>query len=151
MAGACQAKSISCPNCGGPVELRGFAHTLSVGLPAVPQRPRCVHARSSNPPEVPGEDARVKPTIPLGTRGKIGGTQYEVIGFQGARSPSETTRITGTNTCSSIPTRASAISPSINGHWNFVHVWSRAARANAGGAAESRCAMAVRLIWPSTP
>src|SRR5271156_2534703 len=78
---AIQAKSISCPNCGGAVELRGFAHTLSVVCP------QCLTVLDASTPEVKilqtfQGKTRVQPTIPLGTRGKIGGTDYEVIGFQ---------------------------------------------------------------------
>src|SRR5580692_9881568 len=78
---AVQAKSLSCPNCGGPVQLRGFAHTLSVVCP------QCLTVLAPTTPEVeilqnsPGK-TQIKPTIPLGARGKIGNTQYEVIGFQ---------------------------------------------------------------------
>ena len=43
---AVQAKSISCPNCGGPVQLRGFAHTLSVVCP------QCLTVLDASTPEV---------------------------------------------------------------------------------------------------
>src|SRR5215470_6926068 len=76
-----KAKALSCPNCGGPVELRGFAHTLTVVCP------QCLSVLDATTPEVEilqtfQAKQRVQPQIPLGTRGKIGDTQYEVIGFQ---------------------------------------------------------------------
>src|SRR5580698_5709810 len=76
-----QAKSISCPNCGGPVTLRGFAHSLSVVCP------QCMTVLDASTPEVQilqkfQGKTQTQPTIPLGTRGKIGDTQYQVIGFQ---------------------------------------------------------------------
>src|SRR5579863_8291284 len=82
---AIQAKSLTCPNCGGPVQLRGFAHTLSVVCP------QCLTVLDASTPEVQilqkfQSKERIKPTIPLGSRGKlpgkINGTQYDVIGFQ---------------------------------------------------------------------
>ena len=82
---AVQAKSISCPNCGGVVELRGFAHTLSVVCP------QCLTVLDASTPEVQilqtfQGKTRTQPTIPLGTRGtfqeRSGDTRYEVIGFQ---------------------------------------------------------------------
>ena len=46
MAGRYQAKSLSCPNCGGPVELRGFAHTLTSVCP------QCLSVLDASTPEV---------------------------------------------------------------------------------------------------
>jgi hypothetical protein len=76
-----KAKSLNCPNCGGPVELRGYAHTLSVVCP------QCLSVLDASTPEVEilqkfHAKQRILPKIPLGTRGKIAGTLYEVIGFQ---------------------------------------------------------------------
>ncbi len=72
---------IHCPNCGGNIELRGFAHTKS----AV-----CVQCCTIIDPSTPhltilqqfDEKMRVRPVLPLGTRGKWDGTLWEVIGFQ---------------------------------------------------------------------
>jgi hypothetical protein len=74
-------RSLQCPNCGGTVELRGFQHTLS----AV-----CLQCCSILDPTTPSvqviqkfnEKARVKPLIPLGSRGQLQGVTYELIGFQ---------------------------------------------------------------------
>ena len=67
------------------MELRGFAHTLSVVCPG------CLTVLDASTPEVQilqkfQGKTQVKPTIPLGTRGKLGDTQLEVIGFQVAPS-----------------------------------------------------------------
>jgi hypothetical protein len=63
------------------VALRGFAHTLSVVCP------QCLTVLDASTPEVQilqklEAKTQTKPTIPLGSRGQIGDTQYEVIGFQ---------------------------------------------------------------------
>src|ERR1700712_4696736 len=74
-------KALYCPNCGGPVELRGFAHTLSVVCP------QCLTVLDASSPQLKilqtfqGKQ-RIQPLVPLGTRGKFGDTQFEVIGFQ---------------------------------------------------------------------
>ena len=77
-----KAKTLSCPNCGGPVELRGFGHTLSVVCP------QCHTVLDVSEPLVrilqrAGEaQEQVPPKIPLGTRGQIESVTWEVIGFQ---------------------------------------------------------------------
>src|SRR5260370_22740616 len=76
-----KAKSLSCPNCGGPVAIRGFAHTLSVVCP------QCLTVLDATTPEVAilqrfEGKLRMQPAIPLGTRGNINSTAFEVIGFQ---------------------------------------------------------------------
>src|SRR5438270_10338 len=76
-----KAKSLSCPNCGAAVELRGFAHTLTAVCP------NCLSVLDTASPELQvlqtfqGKQ-RVQPKLPLGSRGSLNGTLYEVIGFQ---------------------------------------------------------------------
>ncbi len=76
-----KAKALFCPNCGGPVELRGFGHALTVVCP------QCLSVLDATTPLLQKlqqieEAQRRQPLIPLGTRGKIGGTAWELIGFQ---------------------------------------------------------------------
>lgn len=78
---AVKAKALSCPNCGAPVELRGFAHTLTAVCPS------CHSILDASTPALTllqrVQDAqRIQPLIPLGSRGKFENTVYEVIGFQ---------------------------------------------------------------------
>ena len=53
-----KARSLSCPNCGAAVELRGFAHTLTADLPALPELAGCDQRRVPNPADLPGKAAR---------------------------------------------------------------------------------------------
>jgi Domain of unknown function (DUF4178) len=74
-------KALYCPNCGGPVELRGFGHSLTVVCP------QCLSVLDATSPTFEilqkfQETQRIDPLIPLGTRGKFGGVEYEAIGFQ---------------------------------------------------------------------
>jgi hypothetical protein len=118
---AVQAKSISCPNCGGPVQLRGFAHTLSVVCP------QCLSVLDATTPEVQilqkfQEKTQVKPTIPLGTRGKIGDTQYEVIGFQVRQVDTGNDSYSWDEYLLFNPFKGCRYLTEYNGHWNFVQV-----------------------------
>jgi hypothetical protein len=124
---AVQAKSISCPNCGGPVQLRGFAHTLSVVCP------QCLSVLDASTPEVQilqkfQGKTQVKPTIPLGTRGKIqekpGGTQYEVIGFQVRQVSAGDDTYSWDEYLLFNPYKGFRYLTEYNGHWNFVRVES---------------------------
>ncbi len=76
-----QVKALACPNCGGAVSLRGFGHTLNVVCV------NCLSILDAKSPDLQllqtfQERQRVFPLIPLGTRGKLHGDVYEVIGFQ---------------------------------------------------------------------
>lgn len=74
-------KGLNCPNCGGPLEVRGFAHTLSIVCP------QCLSVLDAKDPNLRvlqkfQAKQRWTPLLPLGTRGKWKGAPYEVIGFQ---------------------------------------------------------------------
>jgi hypothetical protein len=120
---AVQAKSISCPNCGGAVELRGFAHTLSAVCP------QCLTVLDASTPEVQilqtfQGKTRTQPTIALGSRGKIGDTPYEVIGFQVRQVSSDGDSYSWDEYLLFNPYKGFRYLTEYNGHWNFVHVES---------------------------
>jgi hypothetical protein len=76
-----KVRALQCPNCGGAIELRGFAQ--SVNAVCV----QCLSVLDTRTPELQvlqqfQAQQRRQPIIPLGTRGKLNDTQYEVIGFQ---------------------------------------------------------------------
>ncbi len=76
-----KAVSIHCPNCGGPVELRGFAHTLTA---VCPQCLTVLDAADGKIAILQRQQAKLRrtPTLPLGRRAKFNGILSEVIGFQ---------------------------------------------------------------------
>src|ERR1700733_1445027 len=120
---AVQAKSISCPNCGGPVTLRGFAHTLSVVCP------QGMTVLDASTPEVQilqkfEGKTQTQPAIPLGTRGKIGDTQYEVIGFQVRQVSEADEPYSWDEYLLFNPYKGYRYITEYNGHWTFVHVES---------------------------
>src|SRR5664279_3088542 len=77
----CAPKPLTCPNCGGSVELRGFAHTRTAVCI------QCLSVIDATSPELQilarfDEKMRARPVLLLGTRGKFNDVTYEVIGFQ---------------------------------------------------------------------
>jgi hypothetical protein len=75
-------KSLNCPSCGATLTVRSFNNAVTIVCGS------CHTILDAKDPNLQilqkfqvaaGDD---KPLIPLGTRGKIRGTEYEVIGFQ---------------------------------------------------------------------
>ncbi len=116
-------KSLNCPNCGAPVELRGFAHTLSVVCP------HCLSVLDASTPEFQvlqtfqGKQ-RIQPKIPLGTRGKLAGTIFEVIGFQVREVESDGDVFSWDEYLLFNPYKGFRYLTEYQGHWNFVRVMS---------------------------
>ncbi len=77
-----KAQPLACPNCGGPVERRGFGYSITAVCP------QCMTVLDASTPvlqilqKAEQAESRRTPLIPLGTRGTIEGTQWETIGFQ---------------------------------------------------------------------
>jgi hypothetical protein len=76
-----QVKALNCPSCGAPVAVRAFQHTLSVVCE------NCLSILDAKDPNLQvlqqfQARERIRPLIPLGTRGKLRGEVYEAIGFQ---------------------------------------------------------------------
>lgn len=76
-----KAQAIACPNCGGQVQLRGFANTLTAVCS------NCATVLDCSTPSLRilhrFQERQIRvPAIPLGSRGKLGETVYEVTGFQ---------------------------------------------------------------------
>ncbi|MBZ5605758.1 MAG: DUF4178 domain-containing protein [Acidobacteriia bacterium] len=114
-----KSKSLHCPNCGGPVQLRGFGHALTVVCQ------QCLTVLDATTPELKilqhvQEKYRVKPLIALGQRGKIGGTTWEVIGFQARTVYDEGTAYTWYEYLLFNPYKGFRYLTEYDGHWNFV-------------------------------
>ena len=79
--GDLKAGGFNCRSCGAPVTLRGLSWTQTVTCPSCdaiqdPKDPNLLVLQEAE------RRQRVKPLIPLGTRGTIEGRAWEVIGFQ---------------------------------------------------------------------
>lgn len=115
-----KTKALYCPNCGGPVEFRGFGHALTVVCP------QCLSLLDATSPllkivqEAQDAQSRRTPLIPLGTRGKWAGTTWEAIGFQ-CRSVEEDGVIYEWEEYLLFnPYKGFRYLVQYNGHWNFV-------------------------------
>ena len=113
------AKPITCPNCGGTVELRGFAHTRTAVCV------QCLSVIDATSPELQilarfDERMRARPVLPLGTRGKFGGALYEVIGFQVRTTWADGMAYSWHEYLLFNPYAGFRYLTLYNGHWNFV-------------------------------
>lgn len=80
-ARAVSVRSINCPSCGAVVEVRTFGHAVNVVCQSCGS---ILDARDAGVSILQQfkEALRFEPLIPLGTRGKLYGIDYEVVGFQ---------------------------------------------------------------------
>src|SRR3982750_4884164 len=81
LAPVAKPKTMYCPNCGGPLERRGYGYTLTMVCP------QCLSVLDASVDPLRKlqqieEKQRRKLHIPLGARGKFGNIPYENIGFQ---------------------------------------------------------------------
>lgn len=118
-----KARSLSCPNCGAAVELRGFAYTLTAVCPS------CLSVIDASSPELQilqkfAEKQRVQPKIPLGSRGQLSGTTYEVIGFQQREVVSGDDVFCWDEYLLFNPYQGFRYLSEYQGHWNFIRVLS---------------------------
>jgi len=112
-------KTLYCPNCGGPVELRGFGHSLTVVCP------QCLSVLDATTPEFQilqkfQETQRIEPKIPLGTRGKFNGIEYEAIGFQERTVGGGSDAYSWYEYLLFNPYHGFRYLAEYNGHWNFI-------------------------------
>src|SRR5580693_9095177 len=77
-----QAKALNCPQCGAAILLRAMGHAETVVCESCHS---ILDAKDPNLQILQKFEAIIgvdRPLIPLGSRGKLRGTDYEVIGFQ---------------------------------------------------------------------
>lgn len=115
-----RVKALFCPNCGGPVELRGFAHTLSAVCPS------CHSILDASTPTLAllqkvQKAEHIQPMIPLGSRGTFENTVWEVIGFQ-IRDPDSEPEYGWTEYLLFNPYKGFRYLSQYQGHWNYIRV-----------------------------
>lgn len=118
------AASLHCINCGGPIQLRGFAHTLTAVCPS------CGSILDTSTPlvrivQTAQERQQIRPPLPLGSRGKFDGHQWEVIGFQIRTMSADDERYDWSEYVLFNPYRGFRYLTEYNGHWNLVRTLSR--------------------------
>lgn len=116
---AVTVRSVSCPNCGAVTAIRTFGHAVTVV---------CQSCGSILDPKDAGvtilqkfkEAVRFEPLIPLGTRGKIDGVDYEVVGFQVRQITVDATDYRWREYLLFNPYRGFRYITEYGGHWNVV-------------------------------
>ena len=77
-----QVKSLNCPSCGAALTLRSFSQAVTVVCDGCHSILDARDAKLQILQKFKAAEGEDPPLIPLGTRGTIRGTVYEVIGFQ---------------------------------------------------------------------
>ncbi len=118
-AAVVKPKGLNCPSCGAALEVRGFAHTLNIVCP------QCLSVLDAKDPTLRilqeyQSRERFQPLIPLGTRAKIAGGEYEAIGFQVRAIFVEGERYAWGEYLLFNPYKGFRYLTEYNGHWNLV-------------------------------
>ncbi|MGB0126503.1 MAG: DUF4178 domain-containing protein [Rhodocyclaceae bacterium] len=126
-----QAKVLRCPSCGAPLSLHSqVIETIAcAGCSAVigvaDENLRIVLAAQGALKE--------KPALPLGTKGKLGDTEYEVIGMLRRRVVVEGEEFAWREYLLLHPQQGFRWLTEYNGHWNFVTTLNTVLRPDGGG------------------
>jgi ribosomal protein S27E len=112
-------RSVNCPNCGAATAVRTFGHAVNVV---------CQSCHSILDASNPGvsilqrytEAVKEEPLIPLGTRGKLLETEYEVVGFQVRQIVVDGVAYRWREYLLFNPYREFRYLTEYAGHWNFV-------------------------------
>ncbi len=117
-----QAQALNCPSCGAAITLRSFGQAETVV---------CGSCRSVLDAKDPNlailqkfekATSAVKPLIPLGTRGKLRGTDYEVIGFQRRETTVDEITFYWHEYLLFNPYKGFRYLSEYNGHWNDISI-----------------------------
>ena len=120
-AGPPQVKALNCPSCGASLTVRSFSHAVTIVCDSChsildAQDPRLQVLQKF---EAATRDA---PLIPLGARGTMRGTQYEVIGFQRRTIHVDGTPYSWHEYVLFNPFKGFRYLTEYNGHWNDVSI-----------------------------
>lgn len=117
-----QVKALNCPKCGAAITLRALGQAISV----VCESCHCIlDAKDPQLQILQAFDKVVSPDaplIPLGTRGKIRGTDFEVIGFERRSITVEGVRYSWHEYVLFNPYKGFRYLSEYQGHWNDVSV-----------------------------
>jgi hypothetical protein len=127
-----QVRALNCPKCGAPLVIRGFETTLSVVCE------NCLSVLDAKDPNLAvlqqfQARTRIKPLIPLGTRGKVRGDAYEVIGFQVRTIVVDLTEYSWSEYLLFNPYKGFRYLTEYQGHWNDVTVLRTLPEVNTAG------------------
>jgi hypothetical protein len=117
-----QAKALNCPKCGAAITLHSFGQAVTVVCASC----RCIlDAKDPNLAILQQFELKtsdIRPLIPLGTRGKLRGTDYEVIGFQRRSTQVDGTTYYWHEYVLFNPYKGIRYISEYNGHWNDISI-----------------------------
>src|SRR5579859_356218 len=117
-----QVQALNCPKCGAAITLRTFGQAETVACGSC----RCIlDAKDPNLAILQQFEkltSDVNPLIPLGTRGKLRGTDYEVIGFQRRHAKIEGITYPWHEYVLFNPYKGFRYLSEYNGHWNDISI-----------------------------
>ncbi len=136
MSTAPQVRSLNCTNCGAPLIIRAGGRTLTVVCP------QCLSLLDARDPALGVLQTfearqRVQPRIPLGTRGKLRGDTWEVIGFQVREIVVDGFPYEWSEYLLYNPFKGFRYLSEYDGHWNFVATLHALPQETAGEAKRS--------------
>jgi Domain of unknown function (DUF4178) len=117
-----QVKALTCPNCGAAISLRSFQQAVTVVCDSCHS---ILDAKDPNLQVLQRFEAivgEVPPLIPLGTRGKLRGTDYEVIGFMRRSIVSDGVQFDWHEYLLFNPYKGFRYLTEYQGHWNDISV-----------------------------
>jgi hypothetical protein len=129
-----QAKALNCPKCGAAITLRCFGQAETVVCASCGS---LLDAKDPNLAILQQFDkltGTVKPLIPLGTRGKLRGTDYQVIGFQRRHSTIDEISYYWHEYVLFNPYKGFRYLSEYNGHWNDISVCKQLPACDSGSA-----------------
>jgi hypothetical protein len=129
-----QTKGLNCPKCGAAITLRSFGQAETVVCES------CHSILDAKDPNLAilQQFEKVtnvsKPLIPLGTRGKLRGTDYEVIGFQRRHTTVEGISYYWHEYLLFNPYKGFRYLSEYNGHWNDISICKQLPVCDGGSA-----------------
>jgi hypothetical protein len=114
-----KVKTFHCPGCGSPLMVRGMAQTESIACGSCGS---IIDLTDENLRILSTFQAKIKhqPLIPLGTRGKVRGETFEVIGYLRRRIEVDQVPYEWSEYLLFNPYKGFRWLTEYNGHWNFV-------------------------------
>jgi Domain of unknown function (DUF4178) len=129
-----QARALNCPKCGAAITLRSFGQAVTVVCASCHA---ILDAKDPNLAILQQFEAAtrdVRPFIPLGTRGKLRGTDYEVVGFQRRSTTVDGMTYYWQEYVLFNPYKGIRYLSEYNGHWNDISICKTLPAADFGGA-----------------
>jgi hypothetical protein len=134
---AVAVRSVTCPGCGGAVTIRSFGSAVNVVCGS------CHSVLDAQDPQVKilqkFKDAiRQNPLLPLGSRGKIRGILFEIIGFQHRQIEADGQVYGWGEYLLFNPYQGFRYLTEFSGHWNFIAPLRTLPQAHTPGAQSDR-------------